>query len=300
MEVSDLRSDTSGYSPEELPRARAKLEAEMGSSARSREGSGLRRRGLIFGGVAVGAAAALTVGLLSVPRGAGGQGSVATLTVKRVLAKAAAAAGSQRVPVPRPDQFIYLSTASTYGTRQQIWRSADEHRTWLIHTTNPGGGTGNWDSYLPTCGTGLVRGSYEWMKTLPTDPSALRSWIYAHKNGGNPPDQQAMIDITDMLRSALLPPGLARALFEVMATIPGMTVTPNVRDAAGRLGVAVGGEQQAIFDPKSYKLLGERTVVNGKVTDSTAVLTVKVVDRTLPGKIRPARTGNGRIVTCMP
>jgi hypothetical protein len=42
-----------------------------------------------------------------------------------------------------------------------------------------------------------------------------------------------------MLRDLLVPPKLAAALFQVLATIPGVRVVTNVTSATGRPGVAV-------------------------------------------------------------
>ena len=49
-----------------------------------------------------------------------------------------------------------------------------------------------------------------------------------------------------------------------MADTPGFTVVPHVRDAVGRVGVAVewifeGGRGAVIFEPGTYEFLGVRT-----------------------------------------
>ena len=66
----------------------------------------------------------------------------------------------------------------------------------------------------------------------------------------------------------LVPPRLAAALFKVAATIPGATVKPHVTDAAGRAGIAVARvgqeypeDNELIFDPRTYRLLGQRSTL---------------------------------------
>jgi hypothetical protein len=318
MEIKELRSEVTGRRPDEMPRARAMLDAEMADPARPSAHAGhagrtghagrLRRHPVIAASTAVAAAAALAAGVVSLqpaPRQAtSGQTTTATLTARYVLDRAAAAA-PERQPVPGPDQLIEVSVADTapnlpqssslVSFRTQEWVSVDGHREGLIHNIYaPGSGKKNWMAVMATCGTGLVQTTYEWLKTLPTDPAALRSWIYAHPNGGNPPDQQAWNDVSDMLGSPLLPPKLAAALFRVAATIPGTTIVKGVRDAAGRPGVAVGrGADQLILDPQTYQLLGSRAVLKERirggpaktVVSSTSILSVKIVSSLPPVKL---------------
>jgi hypothetical protein len=59
------------------------------------------------------------------------------------------------------------------------------------------------------------------------------------------PDDQAWTDISDLLKTTLTPPKLTAALFQVAATIPGATVVPHARDAAGQAGIAVARLTQA-------------------------------------------------------
>jgi hypothetical protein len=133
-----------------------------------------------------------------------------------------------------------------------------------------------------------LRGTYTFFTTFPADPASLRTWIYRHLDGQNPPDTQAWIDIGDILRySVLVPPEQGAALFRVLATIPGATVVPDAVNAVGRSGVAVSRSgAELIFDPRTYQLIGERTVLTrpeagvgpaGTVTNSSAVLQVRVV-----------------------
>jgi hypothetical protein len=219
------------------------------------------------------------------------------LTAAYVLNQAASAASASSRPVPRPGQFIYVTSVTTdlsteigrsgekswlYRTSRQIWQSVDGRRAGLLQIVNrgnvklpwgpvPPADTGNpvgWTSLPPsTCpGAAPARSTYEFLAALPTDPDRLRAWLYQHANGGNPADAQAWTDIGDMLREMLVPPKLAAALFRVAATIPGATVVPHATNAVGRVGVAVSRSGAAlIFDPKTYQLIGEGAVLTKAV-----------------------------------
>jgi hypothetical protein len=278
------------------------------------------RPALLVGGVAAGLAAVLAVSLL--PGGTArqphpGQGTTA-LTAAYVLNRAAAAAATPQ-PVPRPDQFIYDSSVYTdigyidpgsahekaWLTRSggEHWTSVDGRQAGMVHFTQQANEKLPWGPVPPpatgplgwltlpglSCPRGLpVRGTYTFFTTLPTDPASLRTWIYQHLDGQNPPDTQAWIDIGDMLRySRLVPPEQGTALFRVLATIPGATVVPGAVNAVGRSGVAVSlSGAELIFDPRTYQLIGERTVLTkpeagvgpaGTVTESSAEIQVRIV-----------------------
>ncbi|MBO2447346.1 CU044_5270 family protein [Actinomadura barringtoniae] len=102
---------------------------------------------------------------------------------------------------------------------------------------------------------------------LPTEPKAMRTWLYRHSEGGNPPDVQAFITIGDTIRTQYIRPSSLAAMFKAAATIPGVTVTRDVADLAGRKGIAVGQtwhgiRYEVIFDAKTYRFLGERQIVD--------------------------------------
>ncbi|HEV2377555.1 MAG TPA: CU044_5270 family protein [Streptosporangiaceae bacterium] len=106
---------------------------------------------------------------------------------------------------------------------------------------------------------------YALLASLPTDPRALRGWIYRHMGSGAHPADQAWAVIENMLQDAAVLPKLAAALFQVAATIPGARVVPHVTDAAGRPGIAVARydtadqtDQQIIFTTHTYQVLGDR------------------------------------------
>ncbi len=243
------------------------------------------------------AAAALAAGLLTAVRGPGPAEPNAAAAY--VLERAARAVAPLRCPVPRPGQYIVVTSVNWWmteddpGSRHQLaWLTLDRRRVW--QSADGRKPEGAWIDYLrirrlpwsrPAPATGLgaswsslpaqrrpgappVRGTYEFLTTLPTNPVTLRAWIYGHLDGGQPPDDQAWTDITDLLGGMLVPPRLAAALFKVAATIPGATVKPHVIDAAGRAGIAVARvgqeypeDNELIFDPRTYRLLGQRSTL---------------------------------------
>ncbi len=335
-ELKDLRADVAGRAPEALPRARGRLLAEIYNEREaadtshralpSRSTSRLRRtfpflaeprrpaarwlRPALVGVAAAGAVAAVTVSLLpgqaahrpppraAAPAPASSPASgPAVLTAAYVLNRAASAAAASSQPVPRPGQFIYVTSVTTYlsteigrsgakswlyRTSRQIWQSVDGERAGLLQIVErgnvklpwgpvPPADSGNpvgWTSLNPlSCpGAAPARGTYAFLASLPANPSRLRAWIYRHPDGQNQADTQAWSDIGDMLREMLVPPKLAAALYRVAATIPGATVVPQAKNAVGRAGVAVSRSGQAlIFDPKTYQLIGEGAVLTKAV-----------------------------------
>lgn len=294
-ELKELRAGIAGRKPEELHKARALLSAEIHGERRARPRRWLRPA--LVAGTAV-AAGALVVSLL--PGGTArqpGPARPATLTAAYVLNRAATAAAATPQPVPRPDQYIYVSSVTMYvssemgngpekswlyRTRRQIWQSADGSRAGLLQIVQqpnkklPWGPTPpalsgdpvGWTTLPPlSCpGAAPVRGTYTFLASLPTDPARLRDWLYRHKDGQNPADAQAWTDIGDMLREMLVPPRLAAALFRVAATIPGATVVQGAANAVGQTGVAVSRSgSELIFGSRTYQLIGERSVLTQPV-----------------------------------
>jgi hypothetical protein len=387
QELMEMRAEVTGRRPADLPRARSLLLAEIraeGQAGPARRAAratrpgrvgGVRRaerhgrmwpRAALAGATAVAAAAAITAALLAgspghQARSGGRAGGAPVLTVAYVLGRAASAAAAAHQPLPRPGQFVYVSsvatelggsggdvtcptsapTATSAGCHteplqlwltvhdRRIWLSASGYRAGVLQTVErrleklPWGATpppltGNPMQWMPLPGAssclnlgGPPRGSYAFLVTLPTAAPQLRTWIYWHKNGGQPTDQQAWTDIGDLLREMLVPPKLAAGLFQVAATIPGATVVPHAADAAGRSAIAVarydpasGADAELIFDARTYKFLGERSVLAkpvrgegpaGTVIESTAQLQVSVVSQ-LPrytSSAQGAVTGGG-------
>ncbi|WP_051966755.1 CU044_5270 family protein [Kitasatospora mediocidica] len=205
--------------------------------------------------------------------------------------------------VLRPGQFVYIESTVSYLSstvdadsgaskvwvdkphQRQVWLSADGRTGWLTEEGKTPAGGVTLDS-----GTGayLNAPSYDYLRTLPTDPQVLLQKIYAETKGaGNGPDQEAFVTIGDMVREQAVPGKLAAALYQAAARIPGVVLVDSATDAAGRTGIAIartnsttGSRDEIIFDRTSYAFLGERSVQvtevsgvkPGTVTANTAVL----------------------------
>ena len=76
------------------------------------------------------------------------------------------------------------------------------------------------------CGKGAVGDpTYRLLQSLPTDPHALLSLIYAQTKGEGPsPNAEAFTTIGDLMRETIVPPRTAAALYRAAALIPGVTL----------------------------------------------------------------------------
>ncbi|MEU4093971.1 CU044_5270 family protein [Streptomyces sp. NPDC026673] len=230
----------------------------------------------------------------------------------------AAAASARKTPVPGPGQYIYIKSKVSYLAVshtdtddskawvqplhiREVWNSPDGKQGWLDEPGyQPKGGTTLDSNVKPSLGAP----SYDYLKTLPTDPDALLEKIYKETKGqGNSPDQQAFTTVGDLLGEQIAPAKLNAALYRAAAKIPGVVVVEHAKDAAGREGIALahvdqrsGDRTEWIFDPKTYAYLGSRAVQvkqadgikPGTVVNWTAVLERAVVDAQ---KQRPAAQG---------
>ncbi len=320
--LEELRAEIPARRPDELSRARDLLLAEARLSRPGPRGRGRRladrlRDARHAGLTAIALAVSLVVG---VSRTVGhGKPTTPMLTAAYVLDRAAAAATSAQLPLPRPDQFIYGHSVGTgsvgasfydknhklhndgYFERDdsQIWMSVDGSKRSVARTEvlgrskMPGGPTPP-----PVTGSRVqwrclpgepVRWTYTFMATLPTDPAKLLSWIYQHKNGQNPADRQAWNDIGDFLiATPLLPPKLGAALFRAAEMVPGATVVGSAIDAAGQHKITVTKANYGpdlVFDPVSYQFVGE----SWGPSLSSEELQVSVVSKAPP--IPDAKTG---------
>lgn len=145
---------------------------------------------------------------------------------------------------------------------------------------------------------GLVRPTYAWLDTLPTDPNDLLTEI---ESDVGPLDTELDRDhivfsrIGDLVHEALVPPRIAAALFEAAMRIPGVKIQPGATDALGRQGIGVSHEDRLlrsvwIFDAETFELIGTRdyAVLDGPdlLMGASAVLERGVADQ---AGVPPAR-----------
>ncbi|GAA2168877.1 CU044_5270 family protein [Actinomadura napierensis] len=255
--------------------------------------------GLLAGTAALAAAVAITVAQVVAPEGHG----AGTIAAAEVLRDAAATARS--APPIRTGAYSY--------TRELVVHPGVDDRqckeTWLRRDGSvvasgtgaepPGGRCDPKDPahWAPTLEPGHDdRRPHADVRTLPTDPSALRERLYsdaAHGRGQNrdntgPRDQLVFERIGRLLRMTI-PPELRAALFQTLATIPGVDAVRGEKDALGRPGIALArsfGDAaspvrvEIILAPGSYRYLGTKVVQDmgeGLQTDLTALLATAAV-----------------------
>ncbi|WP_413807088.1 CU044_5270 family protein [Streptomyces sp. OE57] len=232
----------------------------------------------------------------------------------------AAGSGDTDGPVVRDGQYVYIASkvANTYPKTvndkttvvstelhdRQVWQSADGKDGWLIE---PGETS---DEGTTLAGPHPIGSAYNSLVKLPADPDALLRKIYKHaradKDKGVPVDQAAFVAIGDLLTESYPPAELARALYKAAAKIPGVVAVDDAIDATGRHGVAVarmddtGQREEWIFDKKSLKFLGERTVQvkpspdkNDPIKPGTVVSTSAITQRAVVdgNKQTPSQAG---------
>ncbi|MFI5740149.1 CU044_5270 family protein [Streptomyces anulatus] len=292
--------------------------------------------------VLVGAAAALVLAAAGVAGLAGGSGRAvappagavpapvvqvvrgSTAGLAGAVADISGAAARAELPEPGPGQFLYVRSEVSWlvsweGTDgknrsyvdaihpREVWMSPDGDKGWLMEPYKEAVDRDGITLDDPEGGERTLNSpSYDYLRTLPTDPNLLLKKIYDETGGmGNGPDQQAFSTIGDLLREQVVPPKLAAGLYRAAARIPGVVLVDDSVDAAGRHGVAIartdeadGGRTEWIFDRETYTYLGERTVQTrdvegieaGTVRGHTAVTDRAVVDAV---KQRPAGLGDG-------
>lgn len=105
------------------------------------------------------------------------------------------------------------------------------------------------------------------VRALPTDPARLRPLI---ERG----DVALTAMVGQLLATALTPPEVKTALFEVLKQLPGARLVPDARDPQGRTGVGVEFDTRAwktlfLFDPATGALLATRSLGREEVPGRT-------------------------------
>jgi hypothetical protein len=216
----------------------------------------------------------------------------AVLTAKQVLDTAATAALSQPAAPPRPDQFVYTKVGDGAGHVAQTWLSVDGSRNGLMEAQGPNGTTtilgcvnGKHQIRLPGSNGKPYTGPEKpkaavppdgpvvampctpqpaFFSAMPTTASAMPGYL-AKTQGVRLNDLNDVAKVVGgMFQSDYLLPAQRDALYEFLATTPGLTLERNVKDISGRPGIGVGwsfmgSKAVLIFDPRTYTLLGITT-----------------------------------------
>jgi hypothetical protein len=216
----------------------------------------------------------------------------AVLTAKQVLDTAAAAALRQPSAAPRPDQFVYTKVGDGGGHVAQTWRSVDGARDGLMEVPGANGTTtilgcvnGERQIRLPGYNGKPYTGPPKpkapvpldgpvvtepctaqpaFFPAMPATASAMPAYL-AQEQGVRLNDVNDVAKVVGgMFESDYLLPAQRAALYEFLATTPGLTLERNVKDISGRPGIGVGwsfmgSKAMLIFDPSTYTLLGMTT-----------------------------------------
>lgn len=104
-----------------------------------------------------------------------------------------------------------------------------------------------------------VFGGFSWdqLYALPTESRALESKLRATSlNGGRDDNSELFSIVGGLLSESPAPPALRKALWEIAARVPGVTLLGAVKDGAGRSGVEIRrGDEGYILDPQDGRLL---------------------------------------------
>jgi hypothetical protein len=236
-----------------------------------------RRRRLVVSGIAVVGLAAAITGVVAL----GGLEQVGVAPPKanaaaEVLHQAADAARAQPFTPPRPDQFLYTKVQGSDGSVAEFWHSVDGTHDGLISRLGETFPT-------PGCKDGQAAGYNEYgepaapspcvplpayLSDVPTDPAKMQA--YLEGLGGAPGINSLGKNILYLAQDHYVSPEALAALFESLASIPGLTVDENVTDGAGRPGIGVSWKSDGVdengkrakltstlvFDPTTHAFLG--------------------------------------------
>jgi hypothetical protein len=145
------------------------------------------------------------------------------------------------------------------------------------------------------------RTDFAYASGLPTAPAEMAAYLKNvsgpefTKTGGRRSDSERVFTAAgDHIRERYLPAAQRAALYRALGSLPDLRLVEGAQDAAGRTGVAVtyddadaGVRRELLFDPASFRYLGERRFVVDAVKGrapvgtqlaSTALLSAEVVD----------------------
>jgi len=177
------------------------------------------------------------------------------LTVQ-LLADRAAAAALTAPDVPA-GQWIYVVTENSFAGRHPAGRPFPlEQHGWMTAdgTISDGAGISGNPIY-----------PYDKLGSLPRDPAQLDAYFVSLDPVKT--DNQSAVEFSQidaMLFGMVLPPWLQAEMYHALALIPGIQVRQDVKDIAGRAGVAFllpqtkqSEQQEIILDTSDYHLLAQ-------------------------------------------
>jgi hypothetical protein len=275
-DLLDTAGRVGGPRPETLAAARARLDAAVARTGREhattphrvpRQPRMPRRRVLVLAGVfAVALVGALVVPVLNLG------GAPVDSAAAQALRDFAVVAGQQ------PDtwsQAPYWHTRSVYTNEisepgetfeRDMWVAADPAAVSVLRDTGvPVGdrplGTGDpgVHEFTVRFSAGCKLWTWAELGDVTTDPVELAAMLREVGRGYGPnPDYELFTNVTGLLIESPASPALRQALWEVAATVPGVTVREDVTDSLGRVGTEVArteDETSFIVDPNTGWIL---------------------------------------------
>jgi hypothetical protein len=301
--VRELGEDARLLTLSELSPSRDALASGIASySAGKRRGPAPRRVVVTAAAAAVAAiVAGVVVGTHSSVRVPGHvvrpRGATVQLTAKQVLDRAARAALSEATVVPRGDQFVFTKVAGgpPGAPVTETWLSVDGSRDGLGIEAEPDGKVLYRNTVFACANGGPPAGvpctpSRAYFPDMPTTAGAMGAYLEKAQRVRAGDLNNLSKTVGAMLASDYILPAQRAALYEYLATTPGLVVEHNVRDISGRPGVGVGwpyegGKAMNIFDPETYAYLGITTWGIQGERGGDALIQVAIVGR--PGQLPP-------------
>ena len=247
-----------------LRSGRAALDTSVAAAAARvaavRRARNRRRRSRVVLTALIGAAATATL-VLAPTVGLWEWAPRSSAEAAQIFLNAADAAGEQPGGWPDAPYWHSVSQYQDPGRGDAVF----VRETWIAHTkigilidqgVGNGAPIGLGAALFPAGGRALT---WDELYALPTEPIALeRDLRDGIAGAGQGDDDELFVIVGDLLRESPASPALRRALWQVAADIPGITLVGPVTDAAGRPGVAVQrGGQQYVLDPDDGRLLEE-------------------------------------------
>jgi hypothetical protein len=316
--LEDMCAEVPAPGEDRLAALRARVLGETEQTARPGHAARPQRRARVLTWPRLAWAAATAVALVIALTLAGviplGSGATQPASAAVLLDRAAAAALAQ--PTPTDRQLIYSDTAIYYATypahgghrpsghvmvRQQEWQSPVSPSA--FYRTTPCDVDGDLQRGQATCSFqgGYAPGAtsystYAGLRTLPTTPGRLLAYLAGLPSGGQSRYDREWSGANLIANlNPVLPPKFGAALFRAVARIPGTVLLHGATDAAGAHGIGLarpagGVQEELIFDPSTYRLIGQQEIVLhevhgravGYVTSATALLQTRFV-HTGPG-----------------
>ncbi|GAA3516993.1 hypothetical protein GCM10022234_10420 [Aeromicrobium panaciterrae] len=152
--------------------------------------------------------------------------------------------------------FQERTTLVSTFSRDAARRAKDEAKLTDGTYTRPSWSVRGGDNYIPTYDP-------DWYASLPRDPEQMLARIRTDIGSGDDTSPSSLFEETysEVLRSGVAPASVRAALFNQLATMPGMKVVDGVTNLDGTAGVAISfGDKgkQLMFDRKTGRYIGER------------------------------------------